>query len=391
MVMMAAAVSEVEPDLSGISVLQFMTTTHFGFGASAGLPQLLEQIGSTRPLIVSDYGVERAGVLEQALNAVPCSDKLPSWLDTPPNPTEEAARLGAETYKHAGCDGVVAIGGGAALDLAKGIAIMATHDGTLWDFCNRHAKPRAIINPAPLIAMPTTSGSGSEVGRSAVIIFNNGVKAGVGCAGIVKAAICDPDLTLRLPTSVTAATGIDALSHCVETYSSPTVNPPADAIAIDGLRRALHHIERAVTHGSSDKHARWHMMMASLQGAVCFQKGMGAVHSLSHPIGALGYHHGTLNGIFLPAVLRYNRDALGVKYDIMRSCLPTELAGQDFADAIEALLTRIDLPTRLATLGIKQSDLTRIPEQALQDNAHKTNPRSLTAADYSHLIEQVFE
>jgi 4-hydroxybutyrate dehydrogenase len=378
-------------DIGGISVLQFMTTVHFGFGARKRLAGLLEAEGITRPLVVSDHGVVKAGVLAQALEHVAGADKLSTYLDTPPNPTEQAARDGADLYRQAGCDGIIAVGGGAAIDLAKGIAILATNDGILWEFCNRHSSPRKFVNPAPLIVMPTTSGSGSEVGRSAVIVFDNGIKAGVASSGIVRAAICDPELTFGLPPKITAATGMDALSHCVETFSSPTVNPPADAIALDGLRRCLAHLLPAVQGGEGQRAARWHMMMGSLQGAVCFQKGMGAVHSLSHPIGALGaYHHGTLNAIFLPAVLRYNREALGQKMALMNDCLPAADNGSDIAAYVADLLPRIGLPTRLSEMGLTRTMLADIPRQALQDNAHKTNPRPLAEADYQHLIDAVF-
>lgn len=372
-----------------ISVLQFLTTVHFGFGASQRLAGLVEKMGSKRPLIVSDKGVEQAGVLDRALASLADGGRYPRFLDTPPNPTEAAARAGAESYVGEGCDAVIGIGGGAALDLAKAIAILAVSDGPLWEFCNRHASPRPIEDPAPLLLMPTTSGTGSEVGRSAVIVFDNGIKAGVGAAGLVSAAICDPDLTMGLPPHVTAVTSMDAISHCVETYCSPVPNPPCDAIALDGLKRGLAHVENAVAHGAQDKAARWHMMMASLQGAVCFQKGMGAVHALSHPIGALGHHHGTLNAIFLPAVLRYNKSSLGQKYDALSAAVPRSAAG-DIADHLDALNDRLGIPRRLSDLGLTEDELEAIPAKALLDNAHKTNPREIDAAGYRALISAVF-
>ncbi|KAA0968286.1 iron-containing alcohol dehydrogenase [Aureimonas fodinaquatilis] len=372
-----------------MSILQFLTTVHFGFGASQRLPALLEQVGSKKPLIVSDHGVAKAGVLDQALSALNSASDHPRFLDTPANPTEAAARAGADFYVRQGCDAVIGVGGGAALDLAKAIAILATTDAPLWEFCNRHSASRPIKNPAPLLLMPTTSGSGSEVGRSAVIVFDNGIKAGVGASGLVSAAICDPDLTLRLPASVTAVTAMDALSHCIETYSSPVANPPCDAIALDGLKRGLAHVENAVANGATDKAARWHMMMTSLQGAVCFQKGMGAVHALSHPIGALGHHHGTLNAIFMPSVLRYNRQALGDKYQALTAALPDGATG-DLADHLDNLNDRLGIPRRLSQLGLTVEQLDAIPEKALLDNAHKTNPRQIDASGYRELIATVF-
>ncbi|MFD1487856.1 iron-containing alcohol dehydrogenase [Ancylobacter vacuolatus] len=323
-----------------------------------------------------------------ALAAAPSAAQAPRFLDTPPNPTEAASRDGAALYRRERCDGIIGVGGGAALDLAKAIAILATDDAPLWDFCNRHARPRPIVGPAPLILMPTTSGSGSEVGRSAVIVFDNGIKAGVGCPSIVTAAIDDPELTAGLPGRITAVTGLDALSHCVETFCSPTVNPPADAIALDGLARAFGALEAATVNGA-DMLARWQMMMASLEGAVCFQKGMGAVHALSHPIGALGHHHGTLNGIFLPLVVHHNAAVLGPKLDAMRKAMGLA-PGAGIAEALDALNRRLGVPRRLSELGLTREDLAPIPEKALQDNAHKTNPRPLDAADYRLLLDQAF-
>jgi hypothetical protein len=240
------------------------------------------------------------------------------------------------------------------------------------------------VNPPPLILLPTTAGSGSEAGRSAVIIFRNGIKAGIGCPTVVKAAICDPELTLGLPRYMTAASGMDALSHCVETFCSPAVNPPADAIALDGLERLFAHIERATQNGS-DRDARWHMMMGSVEGAICFQKGMGAVHSISHALGALGHHHGTLNAIMLPHVIGYNAGWLTAKMPVMRATMGLP-AGADLAAAFAALNQRLGLPAGLRALGIEESVFPAIAEAALADNAHKTNPRPLTRDDYMTLL-----
>jgi hypothetical protein len=232
--------------------------------------------------------------------------------------------------------------------------------------------------------MPTTSGSGSEVGRSAVIIFNNGIKAGVGCPTIVSVAICDPELTLSLPKYMTAATGMDALSHCVETFCSPLVNPPIDAIALDGLTRLYQHIERAVADGS-DADARWNMMMGALEGAVCFQKGLGAVHSVSHSLGALGYHHGTLNAIMLPHVLAINASVLQDKFPILRRAMGVA-PDSDLVELFLQLNQRLGLPSGLKELGVQQENFQALTQASLADNAHKTNPRILTEGDYLALL-----
>lgn len=371
-----------------MSVLQFLTTVHFGHGLRRELPALLAAAGVKRPLLVTDKGVMRAGVFDQALEHLPAAARGPVFSDVPVNPTEGAALAGALTWRAGGCDGVVGIGGGAALDLAKAIAVLATNPAPLWDYCNRHPKPRPIVAAPPLLLLPTTAGTGSEVGRSAVIVFDNGIKAGVRCPDLVTAAICDPDLTLSLPPPITASTGMDALAHCIETYASPAVNPPADAISLDGMARIFGHLERAVRDGG-DREARWNMMMGSLEGAISFQKGMGAVHALSHPLGAYGFHHGTLNAILLPHVVACNREALGAKWgEIARR------AGWDPHGDPQALFTalnrRIGIPARLRDIGVARADLATVAAAALHDNAHKTNPLPLQEPDYLRLLDAAY-
>lgn len=370
-----------------MSVLTFMTRVVFDDGARRELPAEMARAGIRRPVFVTDRGVVAAGVFEAATAALPGS-RGPVFDATPPNPTEPAAQDGAALFRAEDCDGVVGVGGGAALDLAKAIAILATDAAPLWDFCNRHPAPRPITRPAPLVLMPTTSGSGSEVGRSAVIIFDNGVKAGIGCPTIVKAAICDPELTHGLPPRVTAATGMDAVAHCVETYCSPVVNPPADAIALDGLARLYAHIGRAVDDGG-DREARWNMMMGALEGAIGFQKGMGAVHALSHPLGAFGHHHGTLNAILLPHVLTYNRDWLGGKAAAIARAMGIG-PDADLAATFAALNRRIGMPERLRDLGVEEAQVPGVAEAALSDNAHRTNPRPLGQGDYEAILRAAF-
>ena len=371
-----------------MSVLQFLTAVHFDHGARHELPALLATAGVRCPLLVTDQGVIRAGVFAQAVAALPAAGSLPVFSDVPVNPTEAAAAAGAQRYHSAGCDGVVGIGGGAALDLAKAIAILTTNRPPLWDYCNRHARPKAIAAPPPLFLLPTTAGTGSEVGRSAVIVFDNGIKAGVRCPDLVTAAICDPELTLTLPPAITASTGMDALSHCVETYCSPTVNPPADAISLDGMQRIFAHLERAVRDGA-DREARWHMMMGSLEGAISFQKGMGAVHALSHPLGARGFHHGTLNAILLPHVVACNLEWLGGKWAAIARQAGWP-ADSHPLERFSTLNAAIGIAPRLRDIGIAPSDLAAVASEALHDNAHKTNPRPLTEADYLNLLQSAY-
>ena len=214
-------------------------------------------------------------------------------------------------YLAEGCDGLVAIGGGSSIDLAKGVAIAATHPGPLKTYATiEGGSPRISERVAPLIAVPTTAGTGSEVARGAIVIVDDGRKLGFHSWHLVpKTALCDPELTLGLPPFLTAATGMDAIAHCMETFMAPAVNPPADGIALDGLERAWAHIERATRDGS-DREARFNMMSASMQGAMAFQKGLGCVHSLSHSLGGADpkLHHGTLNAMFLPAVVTLQRE-----------------------------------------------------------------------------------
>jgi alcohol dehydrogenase class IV len=367
-----------------VAILSFNTKVHFGHGERKQLVLESTKLGMNRPLFVTDKGVRAAGVFAQATETLTKMDEAVIFDQTPPNPTEDAVVAGLTAYQTNHCDGIVGVGGGATLDLAKAIAVLCGDPAPLWEYCNRNVSPRLIVNPPPLILMPTTSGSGSEVGRSAVIIFNNGIKAGVGCPTIVSVAICDPELTLSLPKYMTAATGMDALSHCVETFCSPLVNPPIDAIALDGLTRLYQHIERAVADGS-DADARWHMMMGALEGAVCFQKGLGAVHSVSHSLGALGYHHGTLNAIMLPHVLALNAKTLQDKLPFL--CRAMDLPPvTDLVDTFLILNKRLGLPAGLRELGIEPSIFQTIAQASLSDNAHKTNPCVLTEDDYLTLL-----
>jgi alcohol dehydrogenase class IV len=244
-----------------------------------------------------------------------------------------------------------------------------------------------------VIAIPTTAGTGSEVGRGAVLILDDGRKVGILSPHIVpKGAICDPELTLDLPPLLTAATGMDAIAHCIETFLSPAFNPPADGIALDGLRRAWAFIEGA-TSEPHDRDARLNMMSASMQGALAFQKGLGCVHSLSHSLGGINpkLHHGTLNAIFLPAVLQFNAQAPTVtsehKLERLAQCMTLNTSGE-LPEAIRQMSRRLGLPGTLAELGVTEALFPRIVQGALADHSHKTNPREATADDYMTMLSQ---
>jgi alcohol dehydrogenase class IV len=243
-----------------------------------------------------------------------------------------------------------------------------------------------------VIAVPTTAGTGSEVGRGAILILDDGRKVGVISPYVVpRVAICDPELTLGLPAGLTAATGMDAIAHCMETFLAPAFNPPADGIALDGLWRAWRHIERATRDGG-DRVARLNMMSASMQGALAFQKGLGCVHSLSHSLGGINprLHHGTLNAIFLPAVLRFNEAAPSVREEGKLDRLATAMglgSGAEVAPAVRTMTERLGLPTGLAQLGVNADMFPEIIKGALKDHSHKTNPREASEDDYRAMLE----
>jgi alcohol dehydrogenase class IV len=298
-------------------------------------------------------------------------------------------RQAVVAYRQHHADGLIALGGGSSIDLAKGVAIAATHDGPLTHYATiEGGSPRIGAGVAPLIAIPTTAGTGSEVARGAIIIVDDGRKLGFHSWHLVpKVAICDPELTLGLPPGLTAATGMDAMAHCVETYLSKAVNPPADAIAFDGLRRASRFIEHAVRDGS-DREARWQMMSASMQGAMAFQKGLGAVHSLSHALGALPVrpHHGTLNAVLLPEVVKFNEAAVPGKVHDVAEVFGAS-GGAGLADALRELNRRIGLPSGLGAMGIAAETFPAVIANALKDHCHTTNPRQASADDYRRILE----
>lgn len=370
----------------------YLTRIELAFGAARLLPAECERIGMRRPLVITDAGVRAAGVLDEALAAF---DRPPAVFDqTPANPTEAAVRQAVQVCHDQGCDGLIAVGGGSSIDLAKGVALAATHEGPLTHYATiEGGAGRISAKVLPLIAVPTTAGTGSEVARGAILIVDDGRKLGFHNWELLpKAAVCDPALTLRLPPVLTAATGMDAIAHCIETFLAPAFNPPADGIALEGLRRGWAAIERATRDGQ-DRDARMDMMCASLHGAMAFQKGLGAVHSLSHALGGLNprLHHGTLNAIFLPAVIRFNAEADSVRRErrIERLAEAMGLQQRDadaVADAIAALNARLGLPAGLAALGVGPERDARIVELALADHCHKTNPRLASAADYQALL-----
>ena len=380
-----------------MALIFYLTHVHLGFGTVNELKSECARVGIRRPMIVTDKGVAAAGLAQRAIDA---TGGLPVTVfdETPSNPTEAMVLKATAQYKDAGCDGLIAIGGGSSIDLAKGIAIAATHPEPLTTYATIEGGSTKITEAAaPLIAIPTTAGTGSEVARGAIIILEDGRKLGFHSWHLLlKSAICDAELTLGLPPALTAATGMDAIAHCIETFLAPAFNPPADGIALDGLERAWANIERATRDGA-DRDARLNMMSASMQGAMAFQKGLGCVHSLSHPLGGVkvngktGLHHGTLNAVVLPAVLRFNETAETVvrdnRYARMRRVMNLP-AGADLAQAVHDLTARLGLPTGLRQMGVPEEALEHVVEGALLDHCHKTNPRIATADDYRRMLAE---
>jgi 4-hydroxybutyrate dehydrogenase len=376
-----------------MATILYLTQIQLDFGAVRLLTSECHRIGIARPLVITDAGVKAAGVLQKALDAL--TDLPVTVFDqTPANPTEASVRAAHQVWKNNQCDGLIAVGGGSSIDLAKGLAIMATHDGPLTTYATiEGGSPRITEQAAPLIAVPTTAGTGSEVARGAIIIVDDGRKLGFHSWNLMpKAAICDPELTLGLPPALTAATGMDAIAHCMETFMAPAFNPPADGIALDGLERAWAHIERATRDGS-DREARLNMMSASMQGAMAFQKGLGCVHSLSHSLGGVNpkLHHGTLNAMFLPAVIQFNAQAESIQKErrLQRMAHAMGLsAADDIPAAIRDMNARLGLAKGLGELGVQREWFDRVVTGALADHCHKTNPRIATAKDYTDLLEQ---
>lgn len=373
-----------------MALLSYLTTTHFDHGAIKMLAPELKRLGVSRPLLVTDRGVRGAGLLDRVLATLPEGAAPPVYDGTPGNPTERATLQALAQYRAEGCDGVVCLGGGSSMDLGKSVALLAVSGEPLARFDPLQGGAKHIRGVAPVICIPTTSGTGSEVSVGVVIVLEDGRKLTVANPQLIpKVAICDPELTLGLPPLMTAATGMDAVTHCIEAFLAPSINPPADGVALDGLYRGWRHIETAVANGA-DRDARWHMMMASTEGALAFIKGLGAVHSMSHAIGRredLRAHHGTLNALILPTVLRFNAAACEDKYVRLRQAMGLD-AGADLAAAVAARNAAIGLPKGLAALGVTREMIPELVPYALTDLAHFGTPVRPTAEQYAQLYEQ---
>ena len=369
-------------------VLSYLNTCIFDSGALGQLAKTLKQQGASRPFIVTDQGIKAAGILEKVRQVL---DAEPAHIfdETIPNPTETQAKQAAALYKESGADSIIALGGGSSMDMAKMVGLMATHEGPYDRYAAHLGGAKLIGKLPPLVAIPTTAGTGSEVSVGAILIMENGRKETIVSPNLIPVvAICDPDLTLGLPAHLTAATGMDAVTHCIEAVLSPAINPPAEGVGYEGATRALRDgwLKRAVEDGA-DPEARWNMMMASYEGALAFVKGLGSVHALSHAAGRLHekrLHHGTLNAVFLPHLLRENKGAADAKYERLRYAMGLQ-PDADLGDAIARLNSDLGIPENLSAMGLEASDGPGIVEYALQDLAHRGNAKPLEQGDYERI------
>ena len=367
-------------------LINYLSRINFDWGAIAALSDEIRRLAVTRPLLISDQGIAAAGHLDRALDAA--LPFRPEIFIGPNSAAREDCLLQClEIWRGNGCDGLIALGGGSAIDLSKAVALLTSHGGRLEDYVVGAAGADAIGNVSPQIAIPTAAGTGAELGRACVMQLASGRKSVVVSLNLVaQSVLCDPELTLTLPAELTAATGADALSHGIEAAVSLTENPPAKAIAMDCVGRAAAWL-RATVEDGSDRAARWQMMMAALEGGMCLQKGLGAAHAAVNPLEASGVHHGALIGVMLPHAVSFNlRAALEDYRDIAAlpavACRPHRLA-----DWLTELFGSVGLAARLSQLGIDSGGFPAIAGRAADSHLNHTNPRRAAAADYLRLLQ----
>jgi len=374
-----------------IVTFSFPTRIVFGRGAVRRIPQCLAETGVGKPLVVTDPGLRAspafdavAAVLREAGTRHEVCDRVHG------NPTEEDVLASVEMYRSAGCDGVIGLGGGSAIDVAKAVVVMARHTGALAELEAQAGGMDRMTGPYdPILAVPTTAGTGSEVGRSSVITSHKlGRKIIIFSPWLMpKRAILDPELTVSLPPFLTAATGMDAFTHCLESLTCPVYHPLCDAIAIHGLELVIRYLERATRDGK-DIEARGNMQMAAAMGAIAFQKDLGATHSLAHPLStSFGLHHGLANALCLPAVMRFNLEAAAPHYARLARLfhgVPTERS----VDEVQCMIERLGIKLGLRNHGIPRESLESLSVSAFDDSCHKTNIRPCTRADLLRLYEE---
>ncbi|MEO1317695.1 MAG: iron-containing alcohol dehydrogenase [Pseudomonadota bacterium] len=369
--------------MSPTANFSYPTAIRFGAGRIAELAEACAAAGITRPLLVTDRGLADLPITARALDILASANLGRAiFAEVDPDPDERNLAAGIEAFKAGGHDGVVAFGGGSGLDLAKMIAFMAWQTRPIWDFEDigdwwTRADADAIF---PNVAVPTTAGTGSEVGRASVItnsetrakkiIFHPKV--------LPSAVICDPELTVSMPPAITAGTGLDAFAHCVEAFSSPHYHPMSQGIALEGMRLVVDNLPRAYA-TPDDLEARANMMSAAMMGATAFQKGLGAIHALSHPVGALHHtHHGTTNAVLMPAVLRLNADMIRDRFDRAAGYLGIEGGFEGFQAFVDDFNARLGIPGSLGDLGVADPDIEALIEGAIVDPSCGGNPVALT-------------
>ncbi len=369
--------------------ISYLTKVQFGVGALNDLREVMANVGITRPLVVTDQSLVELGFVERLGLVTPVV-----FADIQSNPTERSVIAGLEVFRQHGCDGILALGGGSPIDAAKAMAILATHDIALEEAAYiRGGLARITSDMPPLIAIPTTAGTGTEVGRGSLVTMESGQKLAIISPHIIPNwSIVDPELTLNLPSLLTAATGMDALSHCIETAISRVYNPVAEAIALDGLKRGWDNLKIAFEN-PYDIAARTEMMMCAMQGALSFQKGLGLVHSISHPLGALqdrSLHHGTLNSVLMPHVLIFNESCCRLAMDKIGDVLGISGGVQGISESLTKYSDSMDLPLSLSAMGVENSDLVGIEPLAVADHCSLTNPRVVTEEGVTEVLNSAF-
>jgi 4-hydroxybutyrate dehydrogenase len=389
-------VGQIPPPVAqAVASFTFPNRILFESGARKLLASEVARLGMTRPLIVTDPGLMASGL--STMVAGPLGKQAAFFRDVATNPTEDDVLAGLEMYRAGDCDGLVAIGGGSAIDAAKAIRLLVTHPGRLADYdLTRGGQEKITSSLPPMAAVPTTAGTGSEVGRGTLIqLPQTGRKTAVLSQYLLPSvAICDPELTTGLSAVLTAGTGMDAFTHCIESYLSTTFHPICDGIAIEGLKYISKGLETAVR-DLGNIEARTSMMMGALLGGISFHKGLGVVHSLSHALGATGrVHHGTLNAILLPHALRFNREAAGARMAELGGRLGLGRGGDAAGHLItltELVLARMPIPRRLGELeGLERDRIGEYAGLAMLDHCHVTNPRTCGQSEMEELLKRAW-
>ncbi|ETA50874.2 alcohol dehydrogenase [Rhodobacteraceae bacterium PD-2] len=369
----------------------YPTAIKFGAGRIAELPGACAQAGMKRPLLVTDRGLADLPITDATLDILEAAGLGRAlFADVDPNPNEINLAAGVAAYRNGEHDGVIAFGGGSGLDLGKMVAFMAGQTRAVWDFEDigdwwTRADASVI---APIVAVPTTAGTGSEVGRASVITNSETHEKKIIFHPKVLPAvvICDPELTVGMPKAITAGTGLDAFAHCVEAFSSPHYHPMSQGIALEGMRLVKEYLPRAYADGT-DIEARAQMMSAAMMGATAFQKGLGAIHAMSHPIGAhFNTHHGTPNAVCMPAVLALNAEAIRERFDMAAGYLGISGGFAGFQSFVQGLNDTLGIPRRLSEMGVTEAAIPALVEGALKDPSCGGNPVALTAENLEGLF-----